>query len=102
MQTSAHTELPTAWAPSRSNEIDKQPKEKTGKTGSCLKTEKQQHLCLKLTHSAEQHHSKNKKSPQLRGLSGFLCHQVPGRARRGIIPTQSSLAACCLRRTSHG
>jgi hypothetical protein len=73
MQTSAHTELPTAWAPSRSNEINKQPKEKTGKTGSCLKTEKQQHLCLKLTHSAEQHHSKHKKSPYLHGLSGFLC-----------------------------
>ncbi|WP_407845297.1 IS3 family transposase [Alcaligenes phenolicus] len=35
------------------------------------------------------------KSPQLRGLSGFLRHQEPSRARRGIIPTQSSLAACC-------
>jgi hypothetical protein len=95
MQTSAHTELPTAWAPSRSNEIDKQPKEKTGKTGSCLKTEKQQHLCLKLTHSAEQHHSKHKKARIYTGLAALSCHVVPGYARRGIIPTQSLLAACC-------
>ncbi|AYN20674.1 hypothetical protein D3M96_09145 [Alcaligenes aquatilis] len=80
MQTSAHTELPTAWAPSRSNEIDKQPKEKTGKTGSCLKTEKQQHLCLKLTHSAEQHHSKHKKARIYTGLAAFYairCLAVP-------------------------
>ena len=32
--------------------------------------------------------TKKEKSPQLRGLSGFLCHQVPVSARRGIIPTR--------------
>lgn len=48
--------------------------------------------CLKLPSSASQRHSKKQKSPQLRGLSGFLCLQVPDRARRRIIPTRSSLA----------
>lgn len=49
--------------------------------------------CLALPPVARPCQTKLQKNPQLRGLSGFLCHQVPGRARRGITPTRLSLSA---------
>ena len=51
--------------------------------------------CLVLPEGARQCQTKKQKSPQLRGLRCFLCRVVPDYARRGITPTQSSLAACC-------
>ena len=47
--------------------------------------------CLALPPVARSCQTQTKKSPQLRGLSGISCHQVPGCARRGIIPTPTSI-----------
>lgn len=48
--------------------------------------------CLALPPVARSCQTQTKKSPQLRGLSGISCHQVPGCARRGIIPSNIHLA----------
>ena len=49
--------------------------------------------CLRLLFFARPYHLWKQKSPQLRGLSGFLCLILLDYSRRGIISTQSSQAA---------
>ena len=45
--------------------------------------------------------TKRQRSPQLRGLSGFLCLILLVYARRGIIPTQSSLVVYLIHHKPH-
>lgn len=57
--------------------------------------------CLALPPVARSCQTQTKKSPQLRGLSGISCHQVPGCARRGIIPKSLELYSTAIHKYKH-